>query len=416
MSSLRYVDKELYLDDVSLKKIADQFGTPTYVYSRTTLENNWHAFNNAFATHPHLICYSVKANSNLTILNLLAGLNSGFDIVSVGELHRVLKAGGAARKIIFSGVGKRESEIESAIEKKIYCFNVESAPELIRLQTMAAKLKSRVNIAFRINPNVDPETHAHISTGLNINKFGIDIDEIIPLCKQLSTMSALRLIGIACHIGSQIVDLKPFLKALDRLLLVYQEMKTLGFEIEHINVGGGLGITYHQEKPPNIYEYARVLQEKMKGYPLEIILEPGRAIVGNAGILLTRVEYLKHTHHKNFVIVDAGMNDLLRPALYNAWQEIIPVSHRDREEEKNYDIAGPICESADFLGRDRKLAIRQGDLLVINSAGAYGFSMSSNYNSRPRPAEVLIDRHQASLIHRRETIDELYSAEALACL
>lgn len=412
MSCLKYIHNELHIEDVSLKTIAEEFGTPTYVYSRFALENNWLTFNEAFNDIPHRICYAVKANSNLAILNLLAKQNAGFDIVSIGELERVLKAGGDPRKVIFSGVGKKQNEIEKAIEKKIYCFNVESEPELERLQNIASKLNTTVNIAFRINPNVNPRTHSHISTGLNTNKFGIDINEIIPLCQQLKTMPSVKLIGIASHIGSQILELEPFLLTIDRLLHIYQQLNEIGINIQHINIGGGLGITYHNEKPPAIHDYAQALQKKIASYPLEIILEPGRAIVGNAGILLTRIEYLKHSNHKNFVIVDAGMNDLLRPALYDAWQDILPVTLRTTEK-KRYDIAGPVCESADFLGKDRMLAISPNDLLVINSAGAYGFSMCSNYNSRCRPAEVLVDHQHSYLIHRRETIDELFSAEQL---
>lgn len=410
MSCLRYRNNHLYIEDVSLKEIADQFGTPCYIYSRAALEKNWHAFDDAFSQMPHKICYAVKANSNLAILSLLAKLNSGFDIVSLGELERVLAAGGDAKKIIFSGVGKKEIEIEKAIEKGIYCFNVESEPELDRLQIIAANLGKTVNIAMRINPNIDPRTHSHISTGLKENKFGIELDQVIPLYQHISSMKELRLIGLACHIGSQLVELEPFLLAVDSLLLMYQQLKKRGAEITHIDVGGGLGIVYRDENPPGILEYAKAIEAKFAPFSLEIIIEPGRAIVGNAGALLTRIEYVKHTSQVNFAIVDAGMNDLVRPALYDAWQDILPVEVTEGEK-KIYDIAGPVCESADFLGKNRPLAISAGDLLAVDSAGAYGFSMSSNYNSRPRSAEVLVDGKKAHLIRSRETIAALFATE-----
>lgn len=413
MSYLNYHGSALYLEEIRLKDIAEQFGTPCYVYSRAGIEKNWRAFDNTFHPLPHRICYAVKANSNIGILELLTKLNSGFDIVSLGELERVIAAGGDPRKIVFSGVGKTKIEIERAIKHGVYCIDVESESELERLQTIASKLNKKVDIALRINPNVDPQTHSHISTGLKENKFGIDISEVIPLCHKLSSMTSLRLIGIACHIGSQIVELAPFLLTVDRLLEIYDQLQKIGINIRHINIGGGLGITYRHEQPPTIHDYAKALQEKIANYPIEIIIEPGRAIVGNAGVLLTQIEYLKHNSNKNFAIVDAGMNDLLRPALYDAWQDILPVELR-RSEKKIYDIAGPVCESADILGKDRELALLAGDLLAIDSAGAYGFSMSSNYNSRCRPAEVLVDEKKARLIRRRETIGELFAKE-LSC-
>ena len=411
MSCLHYYNTELCIENVKLKEVAKKFGTPCYVYSRAAVETNWRSFDQAFNV-PHRICYAVKANSNLAILHLLAQLNSGFDIVSLGELERVLAASGDPGKIVFSGVGKSEREITRAIEEKIYCFNVESEPELERLQMIATRLKTTINIALRINPNVDPNTHAYISTGLKENKFGIDIRDIVPLCLKLSSLPALRLVGIACHIGSQILKLDPFLLALDRLVDIYRQLKDHGITIQHLNIGGGLGITYRNEEPPIIDAYVKALQEKVASYPLDIIIEPGRAIVGNAGVLLTRIEYLKHGSQKNFAIVDAGMNDLLRPALYSAWQDILPVQLRQGEKKK-YDIAGPVCESADFFGKERELAIHTGDLLAIDSAGAYGFSMSSNYNSRSRVAEVLIDDHTPHLIRRRETSDQLFALEKI---
>lgn len=412
MSCLQYRGDELYVDDVRLADIANQYGTPCYVYSRTTLEINWHAFNNAFNGINHRICYAVKANSNLSILRLLASLNSGFDIVSLGELERVIAAGGDVKKVVFSGVGKQEIEIEKAIQYGIHCFDVESEAELTRINTIATRLNKQVDIALRINPDVDPRTHAYISTGLKENKFGIDMTDVMPLCRKLSSLPALRLVGIASHIGSQITDLNPFSLAIDRLLEIYHQLKEMGITLKHINIGGGLGIVYHDENPPSITDYANMLSEKLRHFPIELMIEPGRSIVGNAGILLTKIEYLKHNHRKNFAIIDAGMNDLLRPALYNAWQNILPVTLR-HTTKKLYDIAGPVCESADFLGKNRELAIEAGDLLAVDSAGAYGFSMSSNYNSRCRPAEVLVEGHTCRLIRKRETIPELYASEVI---
>ncbi|VVC77273.1 Diaminopimelate decarboxylase [Aquicella siphonis] len=415
MSCLQYRGNQLYIEDVSLKNVADEFGTPCYIYSRSAIEANWHTFDEAFSGIPHRICYAVKANSNIAILHLLARLNSGFDIVSMGEIDRVIAAGGDPKKIVFSGVGKKRDEIEHAIEKKIYCFNIESEPELERLQEIAARMNAAIDVAIRINPNINPHTHSHITTGLNESKFGIDITDVIPLAQKISRSGSLRLVGIASHIGSQIVQLAPFLEVVDRLLDTYQQLLKIGITLRHINIGGGLGITYHDEHPPGIREYARALQDKLRPYNIEVIIEPGRAIVGNAGILLSRIEYLKHTQHKNFAIIDAGMNDLLRPALYDAWQNILPVELHN-SEVKQYDIAGPVCESADFLGKNRDLALQSGDLLAIDSSGAYGFSMSSNYNSRCRPPEILVDGSNASLIRRRETIKDLFAAEIIADL
>lgn len=410
MSCLHYRGSELYIEEVGLKTIAKYHGTPCYVYSALAIQNNWRTFNDAFGDFPHRICYAVKANSNISILSLLAQLDSGFDIVSLGEMERVLAAKGDPTKIVFSGVGKTTLEMERAINCGIFCFDIESEPELERLHDIATRLNKKVDIALRINPDVDPLTHAHISTGLKENKFGIDIDDIIPISRKLINLPALRLVGIACHIGSQITHLDPFLAAIDHLLAIYNQLKDLQIHLKHLNIGGGLGVTYRDENPPAIYEYARALKNKLSGYPLEIIIEPGRAIVANGGVLLTRIEYLKHSDHLNFAIVDAGMNDLLRPALYDAWQNILPVECRN-EEKKIYDIAGPVCESADFLGKKRELAIAANDLLAIDSAGAYGFSMSSNYNSRCRPAEILVDGSKMQVIRRRETIQELFASE-----
>lgn len=408
---LHYHHNELFIEDVSLTQVAEQFGTPCYVYSRNTLETNWRQFDNAFRDIPHLLCYAVKANSNIAILHLFAQMQSGFDIVSAGELERVLLAGGDLSKVVFSGVGKQERELRRAIEANIFCLDVESEAELIRLDDLATKMNKKVKIAFRVNPDIDPGTHAHIATGLKENKFGIESDEVVSLYKKLTSMTSLQLIGLASHIGSQMVDLDPIMQALDRLLNLYTALQKLGANITHINIGGGLGISYHHENPPAVKTYASALQKKLAPYPITLIMEPGRAIVGNAGVLLTRVEYLKHNNYRNFAIVDAGMNDLLRPALYDAWQEILPVMSRESIEAKQYDIAGPVCESTDILGKNRKLTIQSGDLLAIDAVGAYGFSMSSNYNSRGRAAEVMIDGNKAFLIRKRETIQELVALE-----
>lgn len=413
MSCLYYKDDELYIENVPLHAIATTYDTPCFVYSRAMLEQNWQTFENAFAKMPHLICYAVKANGNLAILNLLARANSGFDIVSRGELARVIAAGGDPKKIIFSGIGKKHSEIEDAISKNIYCFDIESALELERIAAYAMMHTKQIKIALRINPNIDPHTHAHIATGLNENKFGIELKDILPLAVKIKTYPNLKLIGIACHIGSQITTLNPFAKMLDCLVQLYQQLRDRDIEINHINIGGGLGITYKDESPPSINEYAKVVQEKLGHLPITLITEPGRSIVGNAGALLTRVEYLKHNGTKNFAIVDAGMNDLLRPALYSAWQAILPVKRRSNVDSKHYDIVGPVCESADFLGKNRELAIIPNDILAIDCAGAYGFSMSSNYNSRERAAEVLVDGDEAFLVRRRETIKELFALEKI---
>jgi len=410
MSCLYYKNNELYIEEVSLQEIAVQFGTPCYVYSKAAILNNWNTFNGAFNSIPHRICYAVKANSNIAILRLLANLQSGFDVVSYGEIKRVIAAGGDTRKIVFSGVGKTHTEIEQGIQHNIYCFNVESLPELYRINDIATQMKKTVDIALRINPNINPNTHAHITTGLNESKFGIDISEMLALQEKILTLPSLRLIGIACHIGSQIVELQPFLEVVDKMIEIYKQLQDAHVSIQHINIGGGLGIVYHDEHPPGIREYAKVLCEKLRAYDVEIIIEPGRAIVGNAGVLLSRIEYIKETPNKNFAILDAGMNDLLRPALYDAWQTILPVISRSGER-KTYDIAGPVCESADFIGKNRELVLEQGDLLAIDSAGAYGFSMSSNYNSRVRPPEVLVDGDKVSLIRRRERVEELFKAE-----
>jgi diaminopimelate decarboxylase len=413
MEYFHYHENTLYAEDVSLVTIAEQYGTPCYVYSKNALIQNWQTFDNAFSKHAHRICYAVKANSNLAILHLFAKLNSGFDIVSLGELERVLKAGGDSSKIVFSGVGKKPNEIIRALQVGIYCFNVESSAELDRLNEIAASQNKIAPIGLRINPNIDARTHPYIATGLNENKFGIAYTDVPAIIEKIQSLRHLKLIGVGNHIGSQLTELSPFVDAIDRLLELVDQLTQNGVSLQHINIGGGLGVNYQHETPPSIQEYAETLIKKLTHYPQEIILEPGRVIVANAGILLTAVEYLKFTQHKNFAIVDAAMNDLLRPALYNAWHLISPVTLQKSCPEKMYDIVGPVCESADFLGKERSLAIQVGDLLAIQSAGAYSFSMSSNYNSRPRVAELMVDGKQINLIRERETIDDLFQRERM---
>jgi diaminopimelate decarboxylase len=413
MHAFQYQNKELYAEQVKLSDISAQFGTPCYVYSRAALEKNWHAFDNAFGKFPHRICYAVKANSNIAILNLLARLNSGFDIVSIGELERVLAAGGDPKKIVFSGVGKTSAEILRALEIGIYCFNIESEVELERINELAKHIGKVAPVALRVNPDIDAGTHPYISTGLKENKFGIEIEKTLPLCRAIKNMANVKLVGIGCHIGSQLTELSPFIDAIDRLSELVTQIQQEGIELLHLDIGGGLGIRYQDEQPPSIQSYVETMCEHLKKFPYEIILEPGRAIIANAGILLTKVEYLKHTQHKDFIIADAAMNDLMRPALYDAWQEILPVVQSNTGAKKLYDIVGPVCESGDFLGKNRLLSVSQSDLLAIFSAGAYGFSMSSNYNSRPRAAEVLVDGDKIFLIRKRETLAELYAGESI---
>ena len=406
-------DGSLQAEDVDLAGIAERFGTPCYVYSRATLERHWRVFHEALGAHPHLICYAVKANSSLAVLQILAQLGSGFDIVSAGELARVLKAGGDPARIVFSGVGKRVDEMRRALDIGIRCFNVESEPELLRLNEVAASAGTRAPVSLRVNPDVDAGTHPYISTGLRDNKFGIDIESALDVYQRAASLPHLNVTGIDCHIGSQLTDTAPFVDALARVLGLVDRLQENGIQLAHIDVGGGLGIPYAQrDNPPMPDAYARSLLQLMSGRPQELLLEPGRAIAGNAGVLLTRVEYLKHTAHKNFAIVDAAMNDLQRPALYDAWHDIVPVQQRDGATT-SYDIVGPVCETGDFLGKQRELALGEGDLLAVRSAGAYGFTMSSNYNSRPRAAEVMVDGAQAFLIRDRETLDDLTRGEHL---
>jgi diaminopimelate decarboxylase len=404
---------DLYTEDVPLGSLAETYGTPCYVYSRASIEAHWQAFDQAFADHDHLICYAVKANSNLAVLNLLAGLGSGFDIVSGGELERVLAAGGDPRKVVFSGIGKSRAEMCRALAVGIRCFNVESEGELVCLNEIAGEEDQRAPVALRVNPDIDAKTHPYISTGLKENKFGIALENALEVYARADALPHIQITGVDCHLGSQLTALAPLESALDRLLELVAELHARDIHVQHLDLGGGLGIRYRDETPPHPAEYAAALVQKLAGHPYQILIEPGRAIVGNTGVLLTRVEHVKHTLHKDFAIVDAAMNDLLRPALYDAWQEIVPVHQRRRGKLRRYDVVGPVCESADFLGKDRALTIEPGDLLAVLSAGAYGFSMSSNYNSRPRPAEILVDGARSYLIRRRETVPELFASESM---
>jgi diaminopimelate decarboxylase len=403
----------MQVEQADLAAIAAAHGTPCYVYSRATLERHWRVFDEALASHPHLICYAVKANSSLAVLQVLARLGSGFDIVSEGELERVLAAGGEPSRIVFSGVGKQSAEMRRALAAGIRCFNVESEPELLRLNEVAATTGKCAPVSLRVNPDVDAMTHPYISTGLRDNKFGISVDTALEVYQLAAGLPHLDVIGIDCHIGSQLTETSPFVDALDRVLELVDRLQAVGITLAHIDLGGGLGIPYEQgDRPPLPDVYASALLQRIAGRPQELLLEPGRAIAGNAGILLTRIEFLKHTAHKNFAIVDAAMNDLQRPALYNAWHDIVPVAPRDTPASR-YDIVGPICETGDFLGKDRDLSLAEGDLLAVRSAGAYGFTMSSNYNSRPRAAEVMVDGTEVHVIRDRESITDLYRHEHL---
>jgi len=413
MDYFNYRNDELFAEDVSVQDIVYKFGSPCYIYSRSTLARHWQAFDQAFGAHPHLICYAVKANSNLAILNVLARLGSGFDIVSLGELERVLAAGGDAKKIVFSGVGKREDELLAALKIGIRCFNVEVSGELDRLNLLAEQLGVIAPVSFRVNPDVDAKTHPYISTGLKENKFGIDINQALHEYRRAAAMPNIKVVGIDCHIGSQLTETRPFLDALDKVLDLVEALKAEGINLHHLDLGGGLGIRYKDEQPPEPAEYIGAVLQRLGDSDVEVLLEPGRAIVGNAGILVTQVEYLKPTENKNFAIVDAAMNDLVRPSLYSAWQEVIPVNKYSNSIAQHWDIVGPVCETGDFLAKDRELQLAQGDLLAIRSSGAYGFSMSSNYNSRPRVAEVMVDGSQAHLIRERETIPQLWAGEHL---
>ena len=412
MDAFNYRDGELFAEGVALSAIAQRFGTPTYVYSRAHIEAQYRSFTDALDGVPHLVCYAVKANSNLGVLNVLARLGAGFDIVSRGELERVLAAGGQADKIVFSGVGKSRDDMRRALEVGVHCFNVESTDELERLQVVAAEMGVRAPISLRVNPDVDAGTHPYISTGLKENKFGIAIADAEDVYIRAAQLPNLEVLGVDCHIGSQLTTLPPFLDALDRLLALIDRLGECGIYLHHIDLGGGVGVRSRDEEPPLIADYIKAVRERIEGRDLTLMFEPGRYIVANAGVLLTQVEYLKHTEHKDFAIVDAAMNDLIRPALYQAWMNVTAVTPR-ASEARAYDIVGPICETGDFLAKDRQLALEEGDLLAIHSAGAYGFVMSSNYNTRGRTAEVLVDGDQAFEVRRRETVAELYAGESL---
>ncbi|MBP8262418.1 MAG: diaminopimelate decarboxylase [Pseudomonas sp.] len=412
MQAFHNRDGQLFAEGVALSAIAERFGTPTYVYSRAHIEAQYRAYADALAGMPHLVCFAVKANSNLGVLNVLARLGAGFDIVSRGELERVLAAGGEPGKIVFSGVGKTRDDMRRALEVGVHCFNIESVDELERLQLVAAELGKTASISLRVNPDVDAGTHPYISTGLKENKFGIDIEQAPAVYARAAELANLRIVGVDCHIGSQLTSLPPFLDALERLLALIDQLAAQGIQIQHLDLGGGLGVQYRDEQPPLAGDYIAAVRERLKGRALALVFEPGRSIVANAGVLLTRVEYLKHTAHKDFAIVDAAMNDLIRPALYQAWMDVTPVQPRDGEA-RQYDLVGPICETGDFLAKGRELVLAEGDLLAVRSAGAYGFVMSSNYNTRGRAAEVLVDGEQAFEVRRRETLAELYAGESL---
>ncbi|WP_426233740.1 diaminopimelate decarboxylase [Pseudomonas sp. TWP3-2] len=412
MDAFNYRGGELFAEGVALSAIAERFGTPTYVYSRAHIEAQYRAYADALAGMPHLVCFAVKANSNLGVLNVLARIGAGFDIVSGGELERVLAAGGSADKIVFSGVGKTREDMRRALEVGVHCFNVESTDELERLQVVAAELGVRAPISLRVNPDVDAGTHPYISTGLKENKFGIAIADAEDVYVRAAQLPNLEVLGVDCHIGSQLTSLPPFIDALDRLLALVDRLSDCGIYLRHIDLGGGLGVRYRDEEPPLAADYIKAVRERLDGRDLALVFEPGRFIVANAGVLLTQVEYLKHTEHKDFAIVDAAMNDLIRPALYQAWMDVTAVKPRDTTA-RSYDIVGPICETGDFLAKDRELALEEGDLLAVHSAGAYGFVMSSNYNTRGRAAEVLVDGDQAFEVRRRETVAELFAGESL---
>lgn len=403
---------KLFCDGVAMDELASRYGTPLYVYSRSSIEEAYMAYKTALTDHDHLICYAVKANSNLAILNVLAKLGAGFDIVSVGELERVIAAGGDPRKVVFSGVCKTPEAMKRALEVGIHCFNIESEAELDLLSEVAQASRLVAPISLRVNPDVDAQTHPYIATGLKDNKFGVELDSALRLYRKAVALPGVKPIGIDCHIGSQILDITPFTEATGHLIQLLETLKAEGIFLQHIDLGGGLGIPYGTEKAPAISDYLAALTQALSAHDLTLILEPGRSIVAQAGIMLTEVMYLKPTPHKNFALVDAAMNDLLRPALYNAWQDIVPVTQRPNES-KCWDIVGPVCETGDFLGKDRYLSLAQGDVLAVMTAGAYGFVMSSNYNTRPRSAEVMVDGDSAHLIRARESLETLWVGECM---
>lgn len=411
MDPFSYRDGELFAEELPVAQLAERFGTPLYLYSRDALETHYHAFDDAFGEHPHRVCYAVKANSNLAVLQVLAQAGAGFDIVSGGELERVLRAGGEPRNIVFSGVGKTAGEMADALKVGIHCFNVESAAELELLNLVAGELDRVAPIAIRVNPDVDAQTHPYISTGLKENKFGVDIQKAPALYQRAAELPHIKVLGIDCHIGSQLTRLAPFEDALERVLKLLGDLQAVGIEIHHLDLGGGLGVTYQDEAPPARSDYVQALLKHIPG-DLPVHIEPGRSIAANAGLFITQVLFLKPTEHRNFAVVDGAMNDLIRPSLYSAWQEIVPVTPHDADC-RDWDIVGPVCETGDFLGKDRALALEAGDYLAVRSAGAYGFVMASNYNSRNRPAEVMVDGDQAFLVRARETVDEQLRLETL---
>ena len=414
MNHFEYKNQQLFAEEVAIADIIKAHGTPAYIYSRATLERHWHAFDNAFGEHPHLICFAVKSNSNIALLNVMAKLGSGFDIVSQGELERVLAAGGDASKVVFSGVAKSHGEIARALEVGVRCFNVESIPELHRINEVAGKMGKVAPISLRVNPDVDAKTHPYISTGLKENKFGVSVQQAREVYRLAKSLPNVKITGMDCHIGSQLTELQPFLDATDRLIVLMEQLKEDGIELHHLDLGGGLGVPYHGEQPPHPTEYAKALLEKLRAYPnLEIILEPGRAISANAGILVTKVEYLKSNEDRNFAIVDTGMNDMIRPALYEAYMEITEVDQSLNREASVYDVVGPICETSDFLGKGRTLSVAEGDYIAMRSAGAYGAAMSSTYNSRPQAVEILVDGAKAHLIKARADFADLWRLERL---
>lgn len=415
MQAFEYKNGTLHAENTPVSEIVKQHGSPCYIYSRKALETQYLAYDNALAEHPHMVCYAVKANSNIAVLNVLARLGAGFDIVSLGELERVLAAGGDPSRIVFSGVAKQSAEMIRAMEVGVHCFNVESEAELERLNQVAGAQGKIAPISLRVNPDVDAKTHPYISTGLKDNKFGIDINEALRVYKKAAGMDNLQIKGVDCHIGSQLTEVQPFLDALDRVLILIDSLADAGIDIEHLDLGGGLGVVYQDETPPTPASYIQALKDKLGDRKLTLLFEPGRSITANAGIFATTVEFIKPTEHKNFAIIDGAMNDLIRPALYSAWQDIIPVEQEAAAgvESQSYDIVGPICETGDFLGKDRELAIEAGDLLAVKSAGAYGFTMASNYNSRNRVAEIMVDGETSHLIRRREEIKEQFASEIL---
>ena len=412
MDYFEYRDGVLFAESVNVKDLARDYGTPAYVYSRATLERHYKAFDEALDEVPQMVCYAVKANSNLAVLNVLARLGSGFDIVSGGELERVIAAGGDPARVVFSGVGKTPEEMKQALDVGIYCFNVESEAELEALEEVASLVGKKARVSLRVNPDVDAKTHPYISTGLKDNKFGIDINDALRVYQRAAEMPSIEVTGVDCHIGSQLTEVEPFLDALDRVLALIDKLADNNIALSHIDLGGGLGIRYKDEQPPSPFEHGQRIAEKLKGRDLKVLIEPGRAIAGNAGILITEVMYLKHNEHKNFAIVDAAMNDMMRPTLYSAWMDIVPVVEK-KADTRVYDLVGPICETGDFLGKDRELALEQGDFLAMRSAGAYGFTMSSNYNTRARAVELMVDGEQIHVVREREQIKQLFDLESV---